>query len=212
MLSPLWGGIAQSSQRIGDIIGVIDGIAFQTNILAPNAAVEAARAGESGRGFAVVAAEVRALAQRSAASAKEIKALIAESAQQVDAGSRTVNSVGATMAEIVDSVQRVSNLIAEIAAASQEQSLGVGQVNTAISQMEGVVQKNAALVEQASAATESMTERAEHLLNLVSHFRLGEDFDAKASPVQAVTPRRPPSPVPALAVTRAPSRAAWREF
>jgi methyl-accepting chemotaxis protein len=166
-------GIAESSRRISEIIGVIDGIAFQTNILALNAAVEAARAGDQGRGFAVVAAEVRNLAQRSAAAAKEIKDLIGASVQQVEAGSRLADSAGATMQEIVASVQRVSELISEIANASREQSQGIAQVTTAVSQMEQVVQQNAALVEQATAATASMKEQAASLLGSVSRFELG---------------------------------------
>jgi methyl-accepting chemotaxis protein len=167
-------GISESSRRIGDIIGVIDGIAFQTNILALNAAVEAARAGEQGRGFAVVAAEVRSLAQRSAAAAREIKALIGDSVVQVEAGTKLVATAGRTMDEIVASVKKVSQLIAEIAAASQEQSVGINQVNTSVAQMEQVVQQNASLVEEASAATESMKDQANVLLQLVDRFNLGD--------------------------------------
>jgi methyl-accepting chemotaxis protein len=166
-------GISDASRKIADIIGVIDGIAFQTNILALNAAVEAARAGDQGRGFAVVAAEVRNLAQRSAAAAKEIKGLIGASVEKVDAGSRLVASAGATMGEIVDAVQKVNALVAEIASASQEQSAGIEQVNAAVTQMDQVVQQNAALVEEASAATESMKEQARGLLQAVSRFDLG---------------------------------------
>jgi methyl-accepting chemotaxis protein len=165
-------GISDSSRKIADIIGVIDGIAFQTNILALNAAVEAARAGEQGRGFAVVAAEVRSLAQRSAAAAKEIKTLIGDSVDKVSAGTRLVDGAGQTMEEIVASVRKVSDLIAEIAAASQEQSSGINQVSTAISQMDQVVQQNASLVEEATAATESMREQAAGLLLMVSRFKL----------------------------------------
>jgi methyl-accepting chemotaxis protein len=165
-------GISESSKKISDIIGVIDGIAFQTNILALNAAVEAARAGEQGRGFAVVAAEVRNLAQRSAAAAKEIKSLIGDSVDKVGAGSKLVDAAGNTMQEIVGSVKKVSDLIAEIAAASREQSSGIEQVNTAVSQMEHVVQQNASLVEEATAATESMKGQADSLLHSVSRFRL----------------------------------------
>ncbi|MCC2632385.1 MAG: methyl-accepting chemotaxis protein [Ramlibacter sp.] len=184
-------GISGSSRRISDIISVIDGIAFQTNILALNAAVEAARAGDQGRGFAVVAAEVRNLAQRSAAAAREIKTLIAESAVQVDAGAQLVDSAGATMTQIVASVNKVSSLIAEIAAASEEQSSGIGQVNTATTQMDLVVQQNAALVEEASAATAAMKARADALLQVVSRFRLGaEDAELLSHP----EPRNEPGP------------------
>ena len=152
-------GISASSKKIADIISVIDGIAFQTNILALNAAVEAARAGEQGRGFAVVATEVRSLAQRSAAAAREIKGLISDSVGKVEAGSRLVDEAGRTMAEIVASVKRVTDIMAEITAASQEQSGGIEQVNQAITQMDQVTQQNAALVEEAAAAAESLLTR-----------------------------------------------------
>ncbi|HEY8357431.1 MAG TPA: methyl-accepting chemotaxis protein [Ramlibacter sp.] len=189
-------GIAQSSRRIGDIISVIDGIAFQTNILALNAAVEAARAGEHGRGFAVVAAEVRNLAQRSAAAAKEIKGLIGESVDQVDTGTRLVDAAGRTMTEIVSSVGKVSERIAEIAAASREQSSGIEQVNTAVTHMDQVVQQNAALVEEASAATEAMRTQAGALLQMVARFQVGGTGTAPApAPV-----RMPPAAVPAAPV------------
>jgi methyl-accepting chemotaxis protein len=168
-------GISEASRKISEIIGVIDGIAFQTNILALNAAVEAARAGEQGRGFAVVAAEVRSLAQRSAAAAREIKTLIGDSVDQVDAGSKLADAAGKTMHEVVGSVQKVSDLIAEIAAASREQSSGIEQVNTAVSQMEHAVQQNASLVEEATAATESMKAQSDSLLDMVSRFRLHEE-------------------------------------
>ncbi|MET3444663.1 methyl-accepting chemotaxis protein [Variovorax paradoxus] len=164
--------INASSKKIVDIIGVIDGIAFQTNILALNAAVEAARAGEQGRGFAVVASEVRSLAQRSGAAAKEIKGLIDDSVGKVEAGSRQVTEAGRTMDEIVDSVKRVTDIMGEITAASQEQSTGIEQVNQAIAQMDQVTQQNAALVEEAAAAAQSMQEQAASLVQAVSVFKL----------------------------------------
>ncbi|WP_223809487.1 methyl-accepting chemotaxis protein [Thermomonas sp. XSG] len=163
-------GITASSHRIADIIGVIDGIAFQTNILALNAAVEAARAGEQGRGFAVVAAEVRTLAQRSAGAAKEIKQLITDSVVQVEEGSALVDQAGRTMSEIVDSVKRVTDIMADISAASQEQSAGIEQVNQAITQMDEGTQQNAALVEEAFAAAQSMEHQANELVGLVAAF------------------------------------------
>ena len=165
------GDIKDSSRRIVDIIGVIDGIAFQTNILALNAAVEAARAGEQGRGFAVVASEVRSLAQRSAAAAKEIKELIGDSVQKVDVGGKLVDDAGVTMGEIVEAVRRVAGIMSEITVASQEQSTGIAQVNDAIVQMESITQQNAALVEQATAAAESLQQQAEVLSGAVSVFR-----------------------------------------
>ena len=164
--------ISASSRKIVDIIGVIEGIAFQTNILALNAAVEAARAGEQGRGFAVVAAEVRNLAQRSAGAAKEIKTLIDNSVEKVDIGAKQVNQAGATMNEIVQAVKRVTDIMAEISTASHEQSSGIEQVNQAIIQMDQVTQQNAALVEQAAAAAESMQEQANSLMEAVSVFKL----------------------------------------
>jgi methyl-accepting chemotaxis protein len=165
-------GITASSKKIADIIGVIDGIAFQTNILALNAAVEAARAGEQGRGFAVVASEVRNLAQRSAAAAKEIKDLITDSVSKVDAGSRQVNDAGRTMEEIVSSVKKVTSLIAEITAASQEQAQGIEQVSETMTQLEKVTQQNAAMVEEASAAAGSLEEQSRELASAVGAFRL----------------------------------------
>ena len=164
--------INESAKKITDIIGVIDGIAFQTNILALNAAVEAARAGEQGRGFAVVASEVRSLAQRSAAAAKEIKTLIDDSTSKVDVGSKLVEQAGATMDEVVNSVKRVTDIVSEISAASHEQSAGIEQVNEAIAQMDQVTQQNAALVEQAAAAAGSMNEQAGKLERTVSIFKL----------------------------------------
>ena len=164
--------IKESSRKIADIIGVIDGIAFQTNILALNAAVEAARAGEQGRGFAVVASEVRNLAQRSASAAKEIKGLIEDSVGKVDAGGKLVDEAGVAMDEIVSSVKRVTDIMSEIAAASQEQSSGIEQVNQAITQMDDVTQQNAALVEEAAAAAESLQDQATKLAEAVSVFKL----------------------------------------
>jgi len=167
--------ISDSSKKIVDIIGVIEGIAFQTNILALNAAVEAARAGEHGRGFAVVAGEVRNLAQRSASAAKEITALIDDSVDRVDAGAKQVDQAGATMTEIVQSVKHVTDIISEISAAFAEQSLGIEQVNNAISNMEGVTQQNAALVQESAASSDSMKDQAQVLDRAVSIFRLRGD-------------------------------------
>jgi len=181
------GAINTSATRIVDIISVIDGIAFQTNILALNAAVEAARAGEQGRGFAVVAGEVRNLAQRSAAAAKEIKGLIDDSVQKVQHGSELVDQAGATMAEIVQSVGRVTDIMAEITAASQEQTAGIEQINSAVTQMDQVTQQNAALVEEASAAAQSLQEEARALARAVGTFRL----DAQAAPSAAPAARLP---------------------
>ncbi|WP_326544220.1 methyl-accepting chemotaxis protein [Pseudorhodoferax sp.] len=165
------GDINTSSRRIADIIGTIDGIAFQTNILALNAAVEAAHAGEQGRGFAVVAGEVRLLAGRSAEAAKEIKSLISASVEKVDAGSRLVDDAGSTMQEIVASVQRVTDIIGEITAATGEQSTGIGLVSDAITQLDQVTQQNAALVEESAAAAESLSDQARRVAESVSVFR-----------------------------------------
>ena len=167
--------IAASSKKIADIIGVIDGIAFQTNILALNAAVEAARAGEQGRGFAVVASEVRSLASRSAEAAKEIKSLIGASVEKVEAGARQVDIAGASMADIVSQVQRVSALIAEISNAAGEQSTGIGQVGDAVAQLDQVTQQNAALVEESAAAAESLRTQAANLAEAVRVFKLAEE-------------------------------------
>jgi methyl-accepting chemotaxis protein len=171
--------INDSSRKIVDIIAVIDGIAFQTNILALNAAVEAARAGEQGRGFAVVAGEVRTLAQRSAAAAKDIKGLIGDSVANVDSGTKLVDAAGKTMSEVVSSIQRVADIMGEITAASQEQSAGIEQVNHAITQIDQVTQQNAALVEEAAAAAASMQEQAERLRQTVLAFRTDDGATAQ---------------------------------
>jgi methyl-accepting chemotaxis protein len=181
------GAINTSATRIADIIGVIDGIAFQTNILALNAAVEAARAGEQGRGFAVVASEVRNLAQRSAAAAKEIKELIADSVEKVNHGSALVDQAGATMGEIVGSINRVTDIMAEIMAASQEQSIGIEEVNRAIVQMDQTTQQNASLVEEATAAAQALREEAESLALAVGEFRL----DAQAAGMRRTAATHP---------------------
>jgi methyl-accepting chemotaxis protein len=172
-------GITQASRKIADIIGVIDEIAFQTNILALNAAVEAARAGDQGRGFAVVAAEVRNLAQRSANAAKEIKGLISDSVAKVESGSRLVDTAGKTMEEIVQSVKRVTDIMAEISAASQEQRGGIEQVNNAVTQMDKVTQQNAALVEEAAAAAKSMEDQTNAMMEMVGQFEVGGDSNAR---------------------------------
>ena len=174
------GSINESSRKIVDIIGVIDGIAFQTNILALNAAVEAARAGEQGRGFAVVASEVRSLAQRSASAAKEIKELISDSVEKVDAGAKLVDQAGSTMNEVVESVKRVTAIMAEITSANQEQSASIEQLNHMVVQMDGVTQQNAALVEEAAASAESMQNQAATLSQLVSVFKLKNSMPAPA--------------------------------
>ncbi|WP_308936687.1 methyl-accepting chemotaxis protein [Duganella radicis] len=192
------GEINASSGKIADIIGVIDGIAFQTNILALNAAVEAARAGEQGRGFAVVASEVRTLAQRSATAAKEIKQLIDESVSKVGAGARQVDEAGVTMREIVASIQRVTDIMADIQAANSEQSTGIEQINQAIVQMDQVTQQNAALVEESAAASEAMQEQARKLAELVSVFRVEQSGPALAAPSR---PRPAPRVAPKTVAT-----------
>ncbi|HEY5801169.1 MAG TPA: methyl-accepting chemotaxis protein [Burkholderiaceae bacterium] len=221
-----------SAKKIVDIIGVIDGIAFQTNILALNAAVEAARAGEQGRGFAVVASEVRSLAQRSAAAAKEIKMLIGDSVDKVDAGSRLVAQAGSTMDEIVESVKRVTDIMAEIRAASEEQSAGIEQVNQAIVQMDEVTQQNAALVEEAAASSLTMQEEAAQLARVIDAFKLTDAVARKPAvrvsapaAAAAAAPRRVAGPAsstakanysaPRKTETRVPAMAGgddWEEF
>jgi methyl-accepting chemotaxis protein len=210
--------VTNSSRRISDIIGVIDGISFQTNILALNAAVEAARAGEQGRGFAVVASEVRSLAQRSAESAKEIRSLIENSVSRVEAGAKLVDQAGKTMDELVVSVRKVAEIMTEIASANNEQSSGIEQINKAITQMDNVVQMNASLVEEATAAATSMASQATGLTQVVAQFRV----DAMAAPIAAAQPaiarKARAERTQALAVRREPALAAageeedWKEF
>lgn len=211
------GEINASSRKIADIVGLIDEIAFQTNLLSLNAAVEAARAGEQGRGFAVVASEVRSLSQRSAAAAKEIKGLISESVHRVEAGSVLVDESGAALAGIVDSVKKVTDIVAEIAAASQEQSAGIDQVNRAVMQMDEVTQQNAALVEEASAAARAMQEQANELRQQMTFFRLdatdkaGREAAPAAHGVPAAVPARHPVPARRDAA-KAAAAGAWTEF
>ena len=207
--------INTASQRIQDIIGVIDSIAFQTNILALNAAVEAARAGDSGRGFAVVAGEVRSLAGRSASAAREIKGLITDSVQRVEQGTQLVDRAGTTMQEVVGSIRRVTDIVGEISAASREQSAGVSQVGQAITQMDQATQQNAALVEQMAAAAGSLNQQAQVLVQAVAVFRLaGQDHAQAAAPATAPAvqaprrmPKAPPPPAAARALAKAPAPA-----
>ena len=222
------GEINASAKQIADIISVIDGIAFQTNILALNAAVEAARAGEQGRGFAVVATEVRSLAQRSAAAAKDIKILIDNSVKRVEAGSLLVNEAGKTMHDIVNSVGRVTGIMSEISTAGQEQTAGIDQINRAISQMDQVTQQNAALVEEAAAASEAMQDQAAHLANAVSVFKIvGSDSCQSAILAHQISPKpetrtlakRSSTSVTAVAAEKSSQRIAtakvggeWEEF
>ena len=222
------GAINESSRKIVEIISVIDGIAFQTNILALNAAVEAARAGEQGRGFAVVATEVRGLAQRSAAAAKEIKVLIDNSVDKVNLGSRLVGEAGTTMAEVVTSVQRVTDIVTEISSASREQEGGISQINQAIAEMDTVTQQNAALVEEATGAAGSLEEQAGKLETLISVFKVDNAplastarapaamassqrrMPARPTPVRPTPARTPLRPAtPALAAAQASD---WEEF
>ncbi len=219
-------GINDSSKRIADIIGVIDGIAFQTNILALNAAVEAARAGEQGRGFAVVAAEVRSLAQRSAEAAKEIKSLITSSVEQVEQGSSLVDEAGRTMEEIVGAIKRVSDIVAEISAAGVQQSSGVSQVGQAVSQMDQVTQQNAALVEESAAAAESLRQQAQRLVESVSVFKLSAEpgasrgiaVESGARPASSRSASRDlrhaqaPSPAATAVQSGMADRAEWASF
>jgi methyl-accepting chemotaxis protein-1 (serine sensor receptor) len=195
--------INQASRKIADIVGLIDEIAFQTNLLSLNAAVEAARAGEQGRGFAVVAAEVRNLAQRSAGAAKEIKALIKDSVDKIHTGSTLVDQSGKALAGIVESVKKVTEIVAEIAAASQEQSAGIDQVNHAVLQMDEMTQQNAALVEEAAAAARSMQEQAAELAAQVGFFQIANRIDAMPA-----APMRPASSPQAEAVLNAVRKAA----
>jgi methyl-accepting chemotaxis protein len=203
-------GINESSRKIADIIGVIDGIAFQTNILALNAAVEAARAGEQGRGFAVVASEVRTLAQRSADAAKEIKGLISTSVERVEEGSALVDTAGSTMQGVVASIRQVTDIMGEIAAANKEQSLGVSQVGEAVTQMDRTTQQNAALVEQSAAAAEGLKLQARQLVDDVAAFRLPHQYaTVQALPVVARKPATSTRPTTGKVVTVAfrPSKA-----
>jgi methyl-accepting chemotaxis protein len=195
--------ISHSSRKINEIIGTIDGIAFQTNILALNAAVEAARAGEQGRGFAVVAGEVRLLAQRSAEAAKEIKSLISASVERVDSGTQQVQAAGATMTEIVASVQRVTDIIGEISAAAREQSEGIAVVNGSVVQLDQMTQQNAALVEESAAAAESLREQSSRMTESISVFRLGGAGHRAAAPARAPAPAPKAAPPVSKAAVKA---------
>ncbi|EGR0012650.1 methyl-accepting chemotaxis protein [Vibrio cholerae] len=201
--------INESAQKIADIIGVIDGIAFQTNILALNAAVEAARAGEQGRGFSVVASEVRSLAQRPANAAKDIKALISDSVSKISNGNELVDRSGSTMKDIVVSIKRVHDLMADIASASAEQATGINEVNQAVNQMDEMTQQNAALVEEAAAASESLLAQAEQLYDHVAMFRLPDQDTSAPSPLKAVNKRPQSAPVtrhPASHIAKTPAK------
>jgi hypothetical protein len=204
--------ISDSSRKIADIIGVIDGIAFQTNILALNAAVEAARAGEQGRGFAVVAAEVRSLAHRSAQAAHEIKGLITDSVSRVESGGRLVKEAGSTMSEIVTSVRRVTDIIGEISSATAEQSGGIAQVSSAVTELDRMTQQNAALVEQGAAASESLRDQARKLIETIDQFRVGVATAMRpAAPLVASPAPKPlakPQAVRAAVAPSVPERAA----
>ena len=215
--------ITESSKKVADIIGVIEQIAFQTNMLALNAAVEAARAGDQGRGFAVVAAEVRNLAQRSAGAAKEIKSLIQDSADKVDQGAKLVYQSGETLRDIVTSVKKVSDIIGEITTASDEQASGIEQINTAVTQMDRGTQENAALVEEATSAAAAMSEQAQGMVELVSYFRTGDQVAtvAKQAPARSTAPAAPPRAMsrPAsngktngTAAARPSGDSEWKEF
>jgi methyl-accepting chemotaxis protein len=213
-------GIQQSSRRIADITGLIDSIAFQTNILALNAAVEAARAGDQGRGFAVVAAEVRSLAQRSAEAAREIKTLIGVSVEQVNTGAQVARGAGATMQEIVANVTKVSQLIAEIAAATTQQSSGIAQASQAVSELDKATQQNAALVEESTAASESLRRLAVEMAETVNVFRVvgaSPAATAKPAPVHRVagpTVARIAKPLPGALTAQSSTRTVeeWKEF